>query len=364
MHWFACLHRNLSVSPFVLCVAGLIDSSDKMRGCVLWWVIKGKRVTSATSSKSTNSIFSSRQGAFGLLVLANVLWAGSYATGKIALAELPPVELNMVRFTMASLLLAPVLIRYRKQIPRDRRTLFVLLQLTLLGFVLNKGLEYIGLSLSTASDVALLIATESLFTGLLSWIFLRERATRSGVVALAIGLLGVYLIVERGLIPNLGNGDSTRVLGDVLVVLSLLLEAGYTVRGKVALTRMPPLLFTALTITGSLFFWVPAGMVAMLHSGLPHVSLGGWFSVFYLAAITTVLGYWLWFHALSVVDASAAAPTLFIQPLLGAALAIVILHDSLTLATVLGAACIIASLVLVVYSGRREPLSVLDESVP
>jgi len=321
-------------------------------------------MASAPPGKAAPSAVSSRRAAFGALVLANVCWAGTYAIGKIALTEIPPIELNALRFIMASLLLAPVLIHYRKQIPRDRRMLFVLLQLTLLGFVLNKALEYIGLALSTASDVALLIATESIFTGLLSWTFLRERVTRSGVAALVIGLLGVYLIVERGVTPNLGNGDTTRIIGDLLVVLSLLLEAAYTVRGKTTLTTLPPLLFIALTITGSLFFWVPAGVVAVVRDGLPHVTAGGWLAAFYLAAITTVLSYWLWFRGLSVVDASAAAPILFIQPLLGAALAILILHDALTLATVAGAVCIIASLLLVLRSGRRGTLTALDESVP
>ena len=321
-------------------------------------------MASATPGKAAPSAAISRRAAFGALVLANVCWAGTYAIGKIALTEIPPIELNVIRFIMASLLLAPVLIHYRKQIPRDRRMLFVLLQLTLLGFVLNKALEYIGLALSTASDVALLIATESIFTGLLSWTFLRERVTRSGVAALVIGLLGVYLIVERGLTPNLGNGDTTRIIGDLLVILSLLLEAAYTVRGKTTLTTLPPLLFTALTITGSLFFWIPAGVVAVARDGLPHVTAGGWLAAFYLAAITTVLSYWLWFRGLSVVDASAAAPILFIQPLLGAALAILILHDALTLATVIGAVCIIASLLLVLRSGRRGTLTALDESVP
>lgn len=322
-------------------------------------------MASAASGNAAPAAAGSRRAAFGALVLANVLWAGTYAIGKIALAEVPPIELNVIRFILSAILLVPVLYHYRRQIPRDRRMLFVLLQLTLLGFVLNKAAEYIGLALSTASDVALLIATESIFTGLLSWIFLRERVTRTGVAALAIGLLGVYLIVERGLIPNLGgSGGETRILGDVLVVLSLLLEAGYTVRGKVALTTLPPLLFTALTITGSLIFWVPAGVVAVAHNGLPHLSLAGWLAAIYLAAITTVVSYWLWFRGLSVVDASAAAPILFIQPLLGAALAILILHDSLTLATIVGASCIVFSLLLVMRGARRGKPAPLAESTP
>ncbi|HLJ82318.1 MAG TPA: DMT family transporter [Ktedonobacterales bacterium] len=295
----------------------------------------------------------SRRGAFGLLVLANALWAGTYTAGKVALSQLSPVELNAVRFSLAALMLSPVLIRGWRQIPRDRATLIKLAQLALLGFVLNKAFEYFGLNLSTASDVALLITTESIFTALLSWTFLRERVTSSGVAALALGLLGAYLIVERGFLPNLGGSGTARVVGDLLVVVSLFLEAGYTVRGKTVLSAMPPLLFTATTLAGGLFIWLPAGAIAVAHSGWPHITLAGWLAVLYMAAVATVTGYWLWFRALTRLDASAAAPTLFIQPLLGAALAIWLLHDSLSWATLLGGALIGASLLLVVRSSRR-----------
>lgn len=303
--------------------------------------------------------------AFATLVLANALWAGTYTAGKIALRELSPITLNALRFLIAAVVLSPVLIRQLRQIPRDRRSLLVLAQLVLLGFVLNKVFEYFGLALSTASDVALLIATESLFTALLSWTLLREPVTRTGLAALGVGLAGVYLIVERGFIPNLGgSGGSARIIGDLLVVLALLMEAGYTVRGKQTLTRLPPLLFTSTTIAGSLIFWVPAGAVAVIHSGLPQLSVAGWLAVLYMALIATVAGYWLWFRALNVVDASAAAPTLFIQPLLGAALAIWLLHDSLTWATLLGGACIVMSLLLVMRKSRAASKVIAEEPVP
>jgi drug/metabolite transporter (DMT)-like permease len=245
--------------------------------------------------------------------------------------------------------------------------------LTLLGFVLNKAFEYFGLALSTASDVALLIATESLFTAVLSWTLLRERVTAAGVAALVVGLVGVYLIVERGVIPNLGGGaGSGRIIGDLLVIFSLLLESGYTILGKRTLAQMPPLLFTAATLVGSLFVWIPAGAVAVARAGWPHLSVAGWVGVVYMALVATVLGYWLWFRALAVVDASTAAPTLFIQPLLGAALGVWLLHDSLTWATWLGGGLIFASLLLVMRHERRpsgganlvETLIELGESTP
>src|SRR5579883_728573 len=197
----------------------------------------------------------SRGQALVALILANTLWAGTYVAGKVALRYFTPIELNAVRFTIATLLLSPVLIRDWRRIPRDRRSLLTLAALVLLGFVLNKAFEYFGLALSTASDVALLIATESLFTALLSWTALRERVTRSGVAALIVGMAGVYLIVERGVVPTLGGSGNqeARILGDLLVIFSLLLESGYTTLGKRTLTQLPPLLFTSATIAGSLF---------------------------------------------------------------------------------------------------------------
>lgn len=317
----------------------------------------------ATASKVARG-GGARGAALVALILANVLWAGTYTAGKIALGALNPVELNALRFSLATLLLSPVLIHNRHRIPRDRRSLLVLAQLALLGFVLNKTFEYFGLALSTASDVALLIATESLFTALLSWIFLRERVTRLGVAALVVGLVGAYLIVERGFVPNLGAGGSTRVVGDLLVVLSLLMEAGYSVRGKTTLGSISPLLFTALTIAGSLFVWVPAGAVAVAHSGLPRLAPGEWLGVLYMAVFATVAGYWLWFRALSVLDASTAAPALFIQPLLGAAIAIWLLNDQLTWATLLGGALIVVSLLLVARGSRTSATVALEEPVP
>lgn len=318
------------------------------------------------------------RAAFVTLVVANTLWAGTYAAGKIALRELNPIELNALRFTIAAIVLAPALASGWRRIPRDRRSLLMLGALTLLGFVLNKAFEYYGLALSTASDVALLIATESLFTALLSWIVLRERASLAGVGALLIGLAGVYLIVERGFMPGLGSGG-LRILGDVLVIFSLLLESGYTILGKRTLTKMPPLLFTAATLTGSLVAWLPAGAIEVARLGWPQMTLAGWLAVLYMALVATVAGYWLWFRALAVVDASIAAPTLFIQPLLGAALGVWLLRDRVTWATWAGGALIFASILLVMRHERAarrrtrgdgagegigEVVAELGESVP
>ncbi len=299
-------------------------------------------------------IATTRAGAWAMLIVGNAIFAGSYAAGKIALRDLSPVMLNALRFSIAALFLLPIVIAGRARLRFPPRMLPRFAMLVLIGFVVNKFFEYTGLSLTTASDTALLISTESIFTAIFSWVILRERFSRAAGLALVIGFLGVYLIIENGFILHLDASGSAglRVLGDLLVILSLVFESGYTVAGKALLDRYPPLLITGASIIGSLIFWLPAGGAEIARSGWPQMPLAGWLGVLYLAVAVTVVGYFLWFQALTRVDASSAAPFLFIQPLLGAVIAILLLGEQLTWATVAGGALIVFSVLLV---SRRKP---------
>jgi drug/metabolite transporter (DMT)-like permease len=165
---------------------------------------------------------------------------------------------------------------------------------------------------------------------------------------LLLGLLGVYLIVERSLIPNIPSGGGAwRILGDLMVVLALIFEAFYTVRGKAMLAKHLPLLITAASIVGSVVFWIPlAGGDIVLHGWHP-LGLAAWLGVGWMALMSTVIAYLAWFKGLAQIDGSAAASTLFIQPLLGTLLAILLLHDQLLPTTVLGGILIVISVYLI-----------------
>lgn len=293
-----------------------------------------------------------RTSSWLLLVLANVLWAGSYVAAKYALRDASVNLMNALRMVLAALILLPLLIAMRKQLNLTRKDLPQLAVLALVGFVINKILEYGGLSLTSASDVALLIASESIFTAALSWLLLRERFQARTGIALVVGLVGVYLIVERSLIPTIpAGGGALRIVGDSMVVLALVFESYYTVRGKALLVKHPPLLITAVAIVGSTIFWIPLGSIDIALHGLHPLGLQAWLSIGWLALMSTVVAYLAWFKGLERVDGSAAASTLFIQPLLGTTLAIVLLGDQLLLTTIIGGLLILVS----VYVISRRP---------
>ena len=304
---------------------------------------------------------SGRQRALLVLAGTNCLWAGSYVAGKAALASWPFASVNMVRFTIAAGLLLPVLWRGRRQLPTASGDRWRLVAMCGLGFVGNKALEYLGLSLTTATDTALLIAAEALATVMLSVALLSERIRVLEALGLVLGGFGVYLVVEGGLrTPTVLAGAHS--LGNLLVVASLILEAGFTVIGKTVVDRYPPLILTAAVVTGSLIAWWPAGLSALWVAGWPSLSLSGWIGIVYLGTVTTALCYWAWLWGLKRVMPGAIAPLLFIQPLLGTALAVWIRGEHPSLATLFGGGLILLGVTTVVI--RREPAPAAPAATP
>lgn len=280
-----------------------------------------------------------------LLILANVLWATSYVSAKFVLQSLSVTMMLALRLGISALILLPLVIIKRKELHVTRQDLWQLALLAVVGFVINKLFEFNGLALSTATDVALLISSESLFTAILSWVLLREPFRRNTLLFLLIGLFGVYLVVGQGLLPT--GGDVRQMVGNLLVVLSLFSEAFYTVRGKSLLVRHSPFLITAAAIVGSICFWGPVAGWEVLHTGWPHLDLTSWLAIVWLALMATVIAYLAWFYGLTKIEGSHAASTLFLQPLLGTVLAILLLHETLTLYTLAGGILIIFSVYVI-----------------
>jgi len=275
------------------------------------------------------------------------LWATSYVTGKFILQDTSVNMLNALRMCLAALFLIPLLIYKRKEIHLTRHDIPQLLLLALAGFVINKVLEYGGLALTTASDVALLISSETLFTAAFSWLLLHEQFRLLRLNMMLLGLVGVYLIVERSFIPNIPSGGGVwRIFGDLLVVLALMFDAFYTVRGKALLVKHSPLLVISAAIVGSTIFWLPLAGWEIVSFGWHPLSTMGWLSICWMALGVTVFGYLAWFQGLAKVDGSTAAVTLFVQPLIGTALAVLLLHEQLTPITLIGGVLIISSVFL------------------
>lgn len=280
-----------------------------------------------------------------LLVLANALWGSSYVVAKVALEEIPPPVLAGLRFGLAAVALWLIVgARKGTRLPPRRDTLR-LLALGVVGIGMNGLLGYWGVSLTTATDASLLIVGEVLFTTLFAVALASERLSSLRALGLLVGVIGVLVLIGGGAAAQPTAEAPARALGDVLILAGLAFESIHTVIGTRLAQRYDPLTVLTLSISGSCIVWLPilAGY-GLQHPPMPSPSaISG---VLYLAGVTSVLCYLIWFAVLRRAGAALGALSLLAQPVVGALLGITLLGDPLTLSTLLGAACVLGCLVL------------------
>lgn len=298
-------------------------------------------------------------GRMSLLVLAllvgiNLLWAGSSLAAKIALHSIPPMTLAFTRFSVAALLMYGIALWRKVDLRVAKRDWGVFWAMGVLGLALTYLLAYQGLRLTTASNFALLHATETVFLSVLAFFFLGEALPRTKLLGIGLGLAGVYLIIANGFVIQ---SFSHSAQGNLLIALALAFEASSSIVGKNLLARYPPLSVVTYQMLSGAVALAPFSafeLTRQIASGhplaLPPVS--ALWSLLYLIIPCTVLGYLVWFSILDKSNASEMSVFLFIQPVAGALLGAYFLGDKITAFTVGGAALVLLAVGLV---NRRPP---------
>lgn len=196
-------------------------------------------------------------GDYALLGLLALLWGSSYLWIKLAVAEIPPVTLIALRVTGAAALLLAVLTAAGGRVPSDPGTwgrLFVQSVLNSTGAwtILAWGQQHVpaGLAsvLNSTSPVFVLLAALALSGGA------AVRARRA--FGAALGLTGVVLIVEPGVLAGLG----AQVAGQAACLLGALLYAGAALYAP-RLSHLSPLAAAAGTMLCASAVLAPAALV-------------------------------------------------------------------------------------------------------
>jgi drug/metabolite transporter (DMT)-like permease len=310
-----------------------------------------------------------RKFAIGLLVGANVLWGSSYVVAKIALEELPPPLLGALRFSLTTLFIWLVVLwqspRGSKQDLRrmDRADALKLVGLGLCGISLSYLLSYSGISLTTATDAALMIICEVIFTSLLAVFLIGEQLGRWKGIGIIIGIIGVVIVILNNATTAVSNSAGlARAMGDILIMGGLFCQAIYSVLGMGLARKYQPLTILAFTHLGSLLVWLPLLLWYLLSGRFPALSFTAIAGVIYLAAVISLLCFLIWFSVLRVVGANLGAVSLFTQPVVGALLGVALLGDPVTLGLSIGAVLIFVALYLTAIPDR--PSAAIQESLP
>jgi drug/metabolite transporter (DMT)-like permease len=245
--------------------------------------------------------------------------------------------LAFVRFAVASAVM--VLLRSHEAPPSKERIAparperWALLILGVIGFGLAKVLNYEGLAKSTATDAALIINLEAVFTAFFGRLLLGQKLSQVQAGGLALAFLGGLLLVWPNQPDSLAHSGADRAFGNGLMVASVAAEALASVLGVRAMVAYTGLQVTAYgTYLGALSL-LPFALWQSAGNGFDVSWMTPWnlWGIGYLAIAATIVAYALWFRGLALADASRAAAYLYVQPIVGLLLGILIRREWPTL---------------------------------
>ena len=298
--------------------------------------------SAAASSSATPAPTRAFSGSDLAIIGVVLCWGTNYTVVKEALGTIPPLAFMSMRFAIAAMAMGVLLgtVEGWKPLPRK-----VFLKLTGLGLVGNTVYQLcfiLGLAHTTAANSGLLTAVTPVLVAALGALLGVERLTRPVVTGLALAVVGMVLVVgARG--PELG---AATWLGDGLILAGNLCWAIYTVGIRSLGTEVSALRITGITMLTGAPGVVLAGVPAVMALEPASIGFGAWAGVVYSALVPLVLCYFIWGRTVQKVGSSRASLYNTGIPVVAALTAWAVRGERPTLLQCLGAALILAGVLL------------------
>jgi drug/metabolite transporter (DMT)-like permease len=275
--------------------------------------------------------------------VALLLWGATPMVTRIAVLEIDPASVGILRTVLGATLALPLAVALRLARPRGATQWFQLVVSALGGFVLFPVLFGLGVRYTSASHAALVLAVTPLFTGIIANAVERRAPSRAWWLGAGLAFAGeLALVAFRG---DAAKGDAS-LGGDLLVLTACIAAAaGYVAGARLA---------QEITTWGATFWGIGLGGALLLP--LAAMRLGpqawgnagalGWSAIAYLALGSTITGYICWYWALHRGGIARIGTTQFAQPLIALGFAVAVLREPLTPPLILAALLIVAGVAL------------------
>ena len=264
---------------------------------------------------------------FLLIIIACTLWASAFAGAKIGFQYCSPVMLSGLRFTLAGLLLLPVLV-FGKQ------PFFSLFKhwryMLVFGFIqtfLQYGTFFLGLNEVPGAVAAIIVGSGPIFITILAHFTISDdRFTVRKVVSSALGFSGILFISLTN--SGLDMNSTDFYCGIALLIISNIIGASTNiiVKKQQHLNVSPIALTSFANFSGGVMLLISALIFEPITLDYPPLEF--YFALVWLAIIPAA-GFSIWYYLLEQdgVKVSEINIWKFIIPIFGSILSWILLKN-------------------------------------
>ncbi|MER1987723.1 MAG: DMT family transporter [Solibacillus sp.] len=264
-------------------------------------------------------------------------WAGNFIVSKHLVQFADALTITSLRWIIATVCLLPVVLIVDKTLRIPKKAILPIFFMALTGVVLNNIFQFIALAHTTATNAGLLSALNMLAVAGFAMLFFGERLTRTQAIAAAISFFGVMIVLTGGHPLTILHMQFNP--GDLWMLAAVLMWGIYTAASRWAMQYTSPL--TAIFYSGVF------GLAVLLPINIPtfhveHITWSFVAGISYTAIISTVLCMLLWNICVQKIGSLTSSLFLNFNPIFSALLAIIFLHERISVAQVIGTAVVIA----------------------
>jgi len=255
-------------------------------------------------------------------------------------SDAPGIVTSFYRMAFGSLLLLPLFLKAQR-LPQPLPWKW--LPICILGGFFTAG-DHAAWSSSLAftkvANAAFLNNTAPLWVALFTTVVLRKRLGRRFWVGLVWVLAGAITFFAHDILTNPALSG-----GDILALLSSFFYAGYFLATETARKNVNVFSYLWPVTTASAALLL--SIIAISGQPLGGYSSTTWFVFIAAAFVSQCLGTIAWSYALGHLPATVVSPTMILQPVLTALLAVPLLGESLHVLQVAGGFAILAGVYLI-----------------
>ena len=261
---------------------------------------------------------------WGLLFLLGALWGGSFFFARIAVAEIPPLNLVLFRVGIAAIALHFYLLARGISFATILPMAASFLGLSLLNNVIPFSLMFAGQTEIGAGLASVLNATTPFWTMLLASRLAGEPLTARKAAGILLGIAGTAVMVGPGLIAGLG-GPAWAKFALIGTACSYACASIFAKR----FTGLAPELVAAGQLTMSTLVMLPVVLATSGAAGLFSASTTTWSAVLALALASTAFAYVIYFRLIRSAGATNTSLVTLLVPLSAILLGMLLLGEQM-----------------------------------